>query len=155
VIAPAQAPEPLFPDEVVSLTQRWLRELALSWHQEVPIPIHSSAIDASGSPAFHPNFISYIERDCRKPSCTDRNCRHGSERLEPRKRAKKALGRLRRAAPREFDAVYLHVAHQLTVSDIARAMTGRARGLGKPEIYDEAAILVLLVSGIDKIQRWY
>ena len=148
-------PQPIFPADVIEHASRFLRDLATSWHEEVPIQIHSGAIDAGGAPEFHPAFQSFIERDCRKPGCYDLHCRHGQDRPNPRKKAHKALGKLRRVAPREFDALYLLVAHSMTFDDVAAALTERSIRLDKPERYDESDVLVLVVSAIDKVQGWW
>ncbi len=127
----------------------------MTFREEVPIQIHASEVDEGGAPVFHHDFEAFIERDCRKPGCYNLRCWHGEARENPRKRTHKALRKLRRIAPREFDALYLIVAHQLTMSDVARSMTERAIRLDKPERYTDAGVLVLVASGIDKIQRWW
>lgn len=154
ILAPVIA-EPLFANEVVENASRWLRELQLTWREELPLRLHSRDVDEGGAPAFHPSFRSYIERDCRKPGCHDLHCRHGQDRPNPRKRTHKALGKLRRVAPREFDALYLLVAHSMSFRDVSRAMTERSIRLGHPERYDEQDVLVLVVSAIDKVQNWW
>lgn len=150
------APEPLLSPEAMTSTEAWLHTLVMTYHEEVPIRLHSSSeYDLGGAPAFDHGFEAFIERDCRKPDCFNLRCKHGQDRPNPRKRTHKALRKLRRIAPREFDALYLMVAHQMTLSDVARSLTDRAIRLNKPERYNEGGVLILLASGIDKVQRWW
>lgn len=153
VIAPA--PEPVFPEDVLRNASQWLRELTTTWSEEVPIQLHSSDLDEGGGPKYHPSFKNYIERDCRKPGCFNLQCSHGQDRPDPRKRTHKALGKLRRWAPREFDALWMIVARNMSVREVARALTERSLRLGKPERYSEQDVLVLVVSGIHKIESWW
>lgn len=162
------APTPLFPTALLTETARWIRECAQSWHGEVPQQIHSTEIDEGGAREFSYDFLAYVDRvcyrDCRKPACEiedrhrchDLSCTHGQWRdPDPRVRTRSAFKKLRHAAPREFDALYLICARGLTFAETAEQLTERAIMLGKPERYDERSVLILAVSGIDKIQRYW
>ena len=155
VIAASPPPQPVLPEDMVESTAVWLKTLIETWHEETPIKLHAAENSDGGAPDFHHDFLSFIERDCKKPGCFNLHCTHGQDREDPRKRTHKALRKLRRVAPREFDALYLIVAHQHTVRDVALQMTDRAIRLNKPERYTEAGVLVLIASGIDKVQQWW
>jgi len=164
------APAPSFPPEVLQSTAQWIQQLALSWHSEVPERLHSSEIDAGGAPELHSDFVNYIERPCNgrawcsKPTCPiegkhrchDMKCSHGVDRItDPRHRTQRAFRRLRRAAPREFDVMYLLCARGMHFHEVAAALTERAIRINKPERYSEGAVLVLAVSAVDKLAKWY
>lgn len=175
VAKPAQAhsaqAEPLFPRDVIQQTSMWIRTFALSWHSEIPIRIHKSDTDDGGAPEYHNDFASWIERPCggrawcSNPNCTveggkhrchDLNCSHGMERfVDARHRTHRAFRKLRRVAPREFDAMYLLCAKSLSMEEVAAAMTDRAIRIHKPERYSPSSVLVLAVSAVDKLSRWF
>lgn len=170
---PAKTEEggPLFSTEVLRTTAAWLRTFALAWHSEIPQRIHKAEIDQGGAPEFHNDFTSWIERPCnpRKFSCRntacaivgqhpchDLHCTHATDRIvDARHRTHRSFRKLRRVAPREFDAVYLLCAKNLSFEETAHAMTDRAIRLNKPERYTATGVLVLAVSAVDKLSRWY
>lgn len=170
VATPISLPEPLFPPDVLQSTARWIHHFAVSWHSEVPMRIHSSDIDPGGAPEFDNDFINWVERPCNgrawcsKPTCEivgqhrchDMKCSHGINRIvDPRHRTHRAFRRLRRAAPREFDAIYLLCAIGLSFQEVAVQLTDRAVRLDKPERYSDVSVLILAVSAVDKLSRWY
>jgi hypothetical protein len=84
------------------------------------------------------------------------SCTHGVDRIDDaRHKTKRAFSKLRRVAPREFDAIYLICAKGFSVEATASAMTDRAIRIKKPERYTAAAVLVLIVSAVDKLTRYY
>lgn len=159
-----------FPPEVLTATATWIRQFSLAWHSETPQTINTSQFEGDGL-QFSPEFIGWIERPCdgrawcsnpkceiepRKHHCHDLSCSHGMRRYnDPRHRTHRAFRRLRRAAPREFDAMYLLCAQGMSFGDVARAMTERAIRINKPERYSEGSVLVLAISAVDKLSRWY
>lgn len=160
VTQPAAEPaeqQPVIPDHVLRYTASWIREFSLDFHRETPLKLHSSATDDGGGPSFHPDFIRYIDRPCRKEDCYDLRCKHGQNPRNPdsRLRTTRAFRKLRRQAPREFDVLYLICAHQMTLKDVSKALTDRAIRIGKPERYDEGGVLVLAVLGVDKLVKWW
>jgi len=115
------------------------------------------------SPPFSPEFIRYVGYvECTMPDCPD--CRkerakqknaQGWRNPEPRLRATRAFRKVRRVAPREFDALYLYCINSFTVAEIAKALTDRAKRLGHDDRYTRTSVRLLLLSGIDKvIKNW-
>lgn len=140
----------------------WLNGLAEDWRGEVPMRLHSAGHFGLGSaPPFSPEFVGYIGRlECNNPNCQECGRKdNGATRRwrndEGRWRATKAFRRLRAVAPREFDALYLYCILRWDVSGIAKALTDRAIRLNKPERYTAASVVMLLFSGIDKVQKWW
>lgn len=168
---PISAAEPVsFPPDVLRSTAQWIRHFTLSWHSEIPMQLHTREIDAGGAPELDQDFVNWIERPCNgrswcsKPTCEivgrhrchDMKCSHSVNRIvDPRHRTHRAFRRLRRAAPREFDTVYMLCARALSFQEVAAALTERAIRLGKPERYSDGSVLVLAVSAIDKLSKWY
>jgi hypothetical protein len=149
-----------FPKEELEKTAYWLREFSLAWNSEVPIKLHTGLrfIDGGGSPAFDPAFLAYIDRPCKRRWCHDLNCRHDRDDIldrDNRHRTTKAFRKLKESTPREFDALYLICRHGLTLEEAGEKLTERAIRLGKPERYGVAAVLILVMSGIDKLVRWW
>lgn len=154
--------------EEVLATQRWLTELGRDYRGEVPTRIHASFhgqhYGLGAAPPFAPEFISYIGRiNCSDPKC--RQCADDlpiySEAMEARRRnpesktrVTRAFRKLRRAAPLEFDVLYLAVMQGLTVQEIAERLTQRAIKGGHEDRYDAQAVVVLAVVGMEKIGQW-
>lgn len=145
------------PRGVLEHTAFLIREFSREWHREIPAQIHSDTISEGGYLDFHPDFIAYVDRPCPKPGCFNPRCNHGMRSLHPdsRVRVTRAFRRLRVEAPREFDALYMICRHNHTLSEVAGRMTDRAISLGHPQRYDEAGILVLVVSAAHKIEQWW
>ena len=74
---------------------------------------------------------------------------------ESRLRATRAFRKLRRVAPREFDALYLYCINKYTVPQVANALNERAARIGKPDRYDGVSVFLLLLSGIDKVVKYW
>ena len=113
--------------------------------------------------SFSADFIRYVGYlQCADPTCKE--CRierlkdrreTGWRNPESRLRATRAFRKLRRTAPREFDALYLYCINRYDVPQVAKALTERAIRLGHPERYDGVAVFLLMLSGIDKvIKSW-
>lgn len=155
IATPIAERQPIFPEDDLRVLAYWIRHFSLAWQQEVPIRIHMHQSDAGGGPRFHPDFEAYIDRACPIRSCHDSNCEHGMRSHPPeRVRTARAFRRLRTVAPREFDVMYLLCRYGMPISDIARSLNERARRLEKPDHYDQAGILILAMSGADKLRQW-
>lgn len=152
-----QAAELPIQRSILEHTAFLIREFTLEWRRETPDQIHSSSLDEGGGPAFHPDFIAYVDRPCPKRGCFDPRCRHGMRSLHPdsRVRVTRAFRRLRAEAPREFDVLYLMCRHNLTVSEITAQMNDRAGRLGLTSRYTDEGVVVLAVSAAHKIEQWY
>lgn len=155
--ATQQEPDPPLPRQVLEHTARLIREFTLEWHREIPDNIHSDQIDIGGAPAFHPDFITYVDRPCHREDCHDPRCTHGLRSIhsDSRVRMSRAFRRLRAEVPREFDALYLVCRHGLSLTEVAERMTDRAISLGKANRFTREGVLVLVVSAAHKVEMWW
>jgi hypothetical protein len=146
----------------------WMHQFAQDWtiQGEVPMRIHESGMGQSfglgSAPPFASEFMGYIgPLECKVPECAECADRRAKENNpytknhQSRTRTTRAFRKLRRFAPREFDAVYLAVVHRRSLAEIAEAFTDRSYSKGYDEVYDRAAILVLIVSGMHKLEMWW
>ena len=150
-------------------TRHWLGEFARDWIGEVPMRIHKKDHDGMGSPEFSDEFVGYIgELTCKVDTCmicVDRKAAPKQyltseayrlqHRAQARNRTTKAIRRLRRIAPLEFDVLYLIVMHGLSVSQVAEKLTERSRTRGLDETFDVPSVLILVVSGVEKTSSWW
>jgi len=164
----AEIAEIITKDEVRE-TQRLLGQWGKDYRGEVPSRIHAGAygqhFGLGSAPPFAPEFINYIGRlNCKDPRC--KSCRedlpvylegeeYRAKHSDERTRVTRAFRKLRRAAPLEFDVLYLAVMHGLSVIEIADSLTKRAIKGGHPERYDQAAVTLLAVAGADKVSAWF
>ena len=137
-------------------TAQWLQFFADEWMGEVPLNIHARAVDDGhglGSPAFHADFIRWLGPICSCPACfeTDKRRRNSDSRT----RATKSFRKLRKVAPREFDVLYSLCVLRNSINGTADFLTERAIRLEKPERYNRAAVLLLAISGVDKLRSYY
>lgn len=121
----------------------WLKVFTADWHGEIPLKLHQHQLAIDGTPQLSPEFARFLYAG------------ESQQNPEDRLRTTRAFRRLRRKAPREFDVLYMLVAHRRTVSDVARELTSRAIRLDKPERYGILEVQVLAVSGLDKVIRWW
>jgi len=145
------------------------------WEREVPLKIHAYGVDDGhglGGPPLHPEFENWLGPICfcgRKPEidktgrpiagtgCPSSSSIFKSKRQyksDSRTRTTKAFRKLRKVAPREFDAVFMMVAHRASFHTTLRNMNDRAERLGKPR-YRPEDMLLLIVSGIDKASSYW
>lgn len=138
---------------------------------EVPVRIHGRDIDGGGGPAFHPEFLRYIDQgvcgcgrvavcapECRwakdhilghlpecQPACTDGRFHASNHRNSPT-RMKRAMRQVRKLNPRAYDFVYLVVAlhYPFEVAAAKLNQDNALRGLRQRTLAEYA---VLWVSG--------
>jgi hypothetical protein len=153
----------------VQKAQALLRSWGKDYRGEIPRRIHSRShgqqYGLGSAPPFAPEFVNYVGKlNCKDPKC--RQCRedlpiylegeeYRAKHRDERTRVTRAFRKLRRAAPLEFDVLYLAVMHGLSVEDIAEKLTSRAVAGGHEERYDTAAITLLAVAGVDKVSAWF
>lgn len=156
---------PLFSSHEIDQAQFWLRELARDWQGEIPTRIHEQDhgqhYGLGSSPPFAPEFIGYIGRlTCKSPDCE--KCRR-AEKSPPtdgrkgneRTRTNRAFRKLRRSAPLEYDVLWMAVMYRLTVRQITINLNDRAIARGIDDRYTPQDVVVLAMSAIDKVSRWY
>lgn len=148
-----------------------LEELARDWRGEVPLRIHASgrgqAWGLGSAPPFSPEFEQYIGKlECKVPDCQE--CRKENRRptiymdgdgnrshlKEHRQRTTKAFRKLRRAAPLEFDVLYMAVMHGLNIEQITARLNDWSSTKGYETTYTIESVAVLALCGIDKTTRW-
>lgn len=122
----------------------WIEVFKQDWHGEVPTKLHTSQLGDDGAPQFSPEFDRYL--NARDPSR-----RNPDDRL----RTTRAFRKLRRKAPREFDVLYMVVVHHMSIGKIATELTARAIRLEKPERYTDQDARILMLSGLDKVIKWW
>jgi hypothetical protein len=147
-----------FPPQVLRQTQFWLRYFAEEWVSEVPLRIHTRSTDAGhglGGPAFHHDFIVWLGQICFCPACIAGEKRRQRRNPDARLKTTKAFRRLRKQAPREFDALYLLVILHVPVEEIAERFNRDAERLGRPERYDTDGVVTLIVLGVEKVRSWW
>ena len=159
----------LVTDAEIRNAKFWLSRIFADYNNEIPRRIHSrdhgQQYGLGLAPPFAPEFISYIGRlNCKDPHC--KSCRedipvyieaeeYKKKHSNQRTRVTRAFRKLRRAAPIEFDVLYMAVIRGKTGVEIADALNERAIAGGHPERYDLQAVAVLAVLGTDKISAWY
>jgi hypothetical protein len=150
------------PDAQLHKAIFWLNSLGDDWRGEVPYRLHEKGHFGLGSaPPFSSEFINYVGFiECKRPNCGD--CakeraagKHKWRNPEGRLRATRAFRKLRKVAPREFDALYLYCVQQYPVPAISAALNERAARLEKDDRYEQVAVVLLLLSGIDKVQHYW
>lgn len=147
--------------------RRLLSEWAVAYHGEIPRRIHASHhgqhYGLGAAPPFAPEFTRYMDRLlCDRPNC--KTCRedipvyiegqqYRDQHNDERTRVTRAFRKLRRAAPLEFDVLYMAIRGN-TLNDIAQKLTERAIARNKPERYDTTSVTLLAVCGVDKVEGW-
>jgi hypothetical protein len=160
------------PQSAVKQTFFWLTQFSRDWRGEVPLRLHEGHGGLGAAPAFTNQFVEYIGSikcssehchacRCINPSCQRCAARRREEREEGRARSAhrtrttKAFRKLRERAPREFDVVNLICRHGLDLPQVAAALNDRFARNGRAERIDVGGVLVLAMSGTDKLRNWY
>lgn len=159
--------EQLVSDADAMRARRLISEWAVDYNGEIPRRIHASHhgqhYGLGSAPPFAPEFTRYMDRLlCDRPNC--KTCRedipvyiegaqYKEKHNDERTRVTRAFRKLRRAAPLEFDVLYLAVRGS-TVAEIAAKLTARAIKNDKPERYDITAVTLLAIVGVDKVEGW-
>ena len=113
---------------------------------EAPLKIHQQhALAADGTPALTGQFADWLMRGKR------RSPKDPSDELL---RLRRAMRILRTVAPREHDVTW-RVLRGEGVMEIHRWLNERAETQGHPERYTPKDVVVLIVSGVDKLAFWY
>lgn len=156
----------------VETARRWLTEWAIDWRGEVPTRIHDSTYGQSyglgSAPPFAPEFIRYVGSiECKNEECRDPECRRTRRRevymdgdgyrdpnQDHRSRMTRAFRKLRKAAPREYDVLWMAVMHGLTIEQITERLNERAIRGGHEDRYTAKSVAFLALCGIDKTSKW-
>lgn len=137
-------------------TAQWLQFFADEWTGEVPLRVHGGGVDDGhglGGPAFHADFIRWLGPICTCPACHRETQKRRNS--ESRTRATRAFRKLRKVAPREFDVLYSICVLRNSINGTAEFLTSRAVRLDKPERYDRTSVILLAISGVDKLRSFY
>ena len=141
----------VIPPEVIHGFNTWLGFFRDLWWGEIPIRIHQRDFAEGGTPEWHPEFAKWLYAD------PPRRESYGKHDPDQRLRTTRAFRKLRRKVPREFDVLYLMVARKppLGLRAVADALNERAIRHGKEDRYTEDDVLMLAISGLDKMMRWW
>lgn len=131
------------------------------WRGEIPTRLHLPGSFGLGSaPPFSPEFIGYIGKlECKVEGCKecgDKTERMGESRFvnhEGRRRTKRAMNRLRKVSPIEWDVVYMYCVLGYQPEAIVKALNDRAERLEKEERYTLEGVHILLIAGADKTRK--
>jgi hypothetical protein len=139
------------PPEVLKGFNTWLVFFQDLWWGETPIRIHQRDYAPDGAPDWHPEFARWLFADPPQREVL------GGVHLDQRLRTTRAFRKLRKKAPREFDVLYLMVARKppLGLRTVAGKLNERAIRHEKTDRYTENDILLLAISGLDKMMRWW
>lgn len=159
-----------FPQSKIEETSHWIAEFREDWGMEAPTRIHAYGTDDGhglGGPPFHPEFSNWLGQICfcgrrANPDTGEKACpslelqiRGRRQNSESRQRTTRAFRKLRKVAPREFDALYLMCALRASFWTTLTALNERAERLDKPERYSPDDLMILIVSGVDKVRAWW
>lgn len=159
-----------FPKAKIEETSHWIAEFREDWVREVPLKMHGYGTDDGhglGGPPFHPEFESWLGQICfcgRKfnPDTGEKGCpslelqmARRQTNTQSRQRTTRAFRKLRKVAPREFDALYLMCALNASFWTTLTSFNERAERMNKPERYAPEDLMILIVSGIDKVRHFY
>jgi len=133
-----------FPDHVMRDTAEWASYFAADWRMELPDRIHSGAIGADGTPAWHHDFELWLtgERIYVK--------RNDDQRL----RTTRVMRKLRKISPREYEVLYRILVLGDSVDDTTVWLNERAQRnqiplpRGREAHYRTKDTLALLIAGI-------
>ena len=155
-------------EEEVKSIQEFLGRWGQMYREEIPSKIHKQQhgqhYGLGASPPFADEFVRYIGRlTCKRENC--KPCRedlpvyleaeeYKAKHSDERTRITRAFRKLRRAAPLEFDVLYMAVMHGQTVAQIAESLTARAERLGHEDRYDTTGVTILAAAGVDKVAAW-
>lgn len=158
----------LVTDAELTKARFWLAEVYRDYKGDAPQRIHAREhgqhYGLGSAPPFAPEFISFIGRlNCSDPRC--KTCRedvpvyleseeYRKARSNPKTRAARAFRKLRRAAPTEYDVLWLALRGH-TASEIADKLNERAIAGGHGDRYDVNAVAVMTVLGTEKLSSWY
>lgn len=148
--------------------RHWLAEIYRDYRGEFPMRIHAREhgqhYGLGSAPPFSPEFKAFIGYlHCSNPRC--KTCRedvpvyleaeeYRAKQGNPKTRAARAFRKLRRAAPAEYDVLWLALRGH-TAAEIASKLNERAIVGGHPERYDIEAVAVMTVLGTEKLSSWY
>jgi hypothetical protein len=135
----------VFSDPILAHLAHWLSIFAAEWHQDLPMHIHTRAIDSAGAPQWHEEFARWLTRDGYN------NPRNPDGRL----RVTRAMRLLRKAAPRQYEVLYRIMVLGESIESTTAWLNARAIRGGHPERYRQGDTLVILQSSVDWIEYHY
>lgn len=128
-------------------TARHLRFLIPEFRDEVPLKMHNiHDLADDGTPRLTGEFSDWLYRGGKQ--------RRDEMPTDARLRLKRAMRALRGVAPREHDVMWRTLRGE-SVPSTAAWLNERAVAQGHPERYSEKDVVVLIVSGTDKLAIWY
>ena len=139
------------PESVLRDTAQRMVDYRDYWHDEMPTQIHAAGFDDGGVPAWHPDFARWLGVDW----YSDRSDQRWKDNPEPRIRTTRAFRKLRKKAVREYEVCYRIIILGEPIEETAEWLTSRAIRNAKPERYGVGETLLLLVSGVQKINGWW
>jgi hypothetical protein len=144
------------PQAKVKQYHYWLTEYRTDWRREIPYRIHEKGTYGLGSaPPYSSEFVAYIGDLCKDERCSCKRRKKGERKDDARYRTTRAFRKLRKAAPREFDAMYMYCMHDMTPAQIALSMNEEMERKNRPERYYPESVALLLFSGVDKVMSWW
>jgi hypothetical protein len=143
------AMEGVFPQAVVAHMIHWLDVFATEWHQDMPLKVHTSALDDSGSPQWHPEFARWLLRTETSEE------RQGQRNPDGRLRVTKAARSLREHSPRVYEVFYRIIVLGHTVESVSQWLNDRAIRGGHPERYRNGDTLAMLQAACHWIEQNY
>lgn len=106
--------------------------------------IHNREIDDGGAPQWSDEFRRWISAEGPQPPGS-------GDRL----RTTRAFRKLRKKNAREYEVLYRTVVLRYSLQNTADWLTARAMRNDKPERYTRDDTVILLVSAVDKVLRWW
>ncbi len=161
------------PESAVKQTFFWLREFSRDWRGEVPLKLHEGHGGLGAAPPFTSEMVDYVGRlkckseHCHACRCVNPSCqRCAANRKEDlsnfdnrnpahRTRVTRAFRKLREQAPREFDVLYLICHGGLSIPEVVDRLNDRFERKGRADRIDAGGVLVLAMSGTDKVRNWF
>lgn len=150
-------PSVTIPETVLHDTARWMVDLRDYWHDELPMQLHTGALDEGGGPQWHPDFARWLGVDY----YGRRSDQKWADNPEPRIRTTRAFRKLRKKAVREYEVCYRIIVLGEPIADTREWLNNRAARnsiplpIGRQSHYTMNETLLLLVSGVEKIRSWW
>ena len=112
---------------------------------ETPLRIHTRDTGNDGAPAWHHDFADWLD------GTTSNKVRNPERRL----RTTRAFRRLRRACVREYEVLYRMIVLGDSIDQVTDWLNERSIRNGKDDRYRRETVLILVISGIDKVVEWW